>query len=452
MRLRWPIGMLLCACAVAPGTVRAQTNPPAQAPEAAAAAPPAVPAAPTVAAPATPDATAVPEAAPKPAEASATPQAAQSSAAAQPAPAAQPSSDANATQAPVTTPPATSGPEAAATATTQPPVPATEGAPAETEHAEGEKPTLPWSAALIWRQGYVIAGLAPNAYRTFNPTYTWTFIGLAGYRFDKDTSFSVFQPAVVELTDSATTNTRQELWFLDTILDLSHTFYEMEPVKDAQTLKLGAGVGASLPLSKASQAEGMIFAPRARVGATYDFKHVLEGLGLGADFYYSRRLLTSNTLAAAGPYSCSIVNETLSHPCTRLDSFPSTQDELLAIASADLGVSSKLHVGLQLWFYWDHSASLATATFTDPSGGTNPLTLNDGSTTHWHNSRLFTTSVSYAFTQWFTAGLRITNTFNERSPNGALRAPLNPLDTLVGVDLSVSFDKLYMSTRGHGGS
>src|SRR5436190_14574869 len=242
MRLRWPIGILLCACAVAPGAVRAQTNPPTQ-PEAAPPAPPAVPAAaPTAAAPATPDATAVPEAAPKSADTSATPQAAQPAAAAQRAPAEQSSSDANATQAPVTTPPATSGPAAVATETTQPPVPATEGAAAETEHAEGEKPTLPWSAALIWRQGYVIAGLAPNAYQTFNPTYTWTFIGLAGYRFDKDTSFSVFQPAVVELTDSATTSTRQELWFLDTILDLSHTFYEMEPVKDAQTLKLGAGV------------------------------------------------------------------------------------------------------------------------------------------------------------------------------------------------------------------
>ena len=62
------------------------------------------------------------------------------------------------------------------------------------------------------------------------------------------------------------------------------------------------------------------------------------------------------------------------------------------------------------------------------------------------------TRLAYAFTEWFTAGARITNTFSERSPDGELRAPLNPLDTRVGVDLSVSFDKLYMSTRGHGGS
>jgi hypothetical protein len=441
--------MLLCACAIAPGAARAQASPPAQPPETAPVAAPAVPTA-SAAPPGTAqDTTAAPASPSEPAAADTT----AAPHAAQPAPAAQPSSDADATQTPVTTPPPPTGLEGAAAETAQPPAPTSEGgAAAEAGYAGGGNALLPWSAALIWRQGYVVAGLDRNAYQSFNPTYTWTFLAFGVYRFDKKTSLSLIQPATVELTDSATTSTRQELWFLDTILELSHTFYEMEPVKDAQTLKLSAGAGASLPLSKASQAEGMIFAPRVRGGASYEFRHVLGGLGLGADMYYSRRLLTSNTLAATGPYSCATVNETLSHPCTRLDSFPSTQDELLAIASADLGVSSKLHVGLQLWFYWDHSAELATATFTDPSGGTNPLTLEDGSTTHWHNSRLFTTSVSYAFTEWFTGGLRVTNTFNERSPNGELRAPLNPLDTLVGVDLSVSFDKLYMSTRGHGGS
>src|SRR4051812_36591292 len=226
MTLRWPIGILLCACVSASGAVRAQTNPPPQTPQPA---------------PAGPE---------------------QPSAGEQPAPAVQQNSDANATQAPVAVEPTASGPDTAAAATSQPPVPAPEGAKAEAEQGEAEKAKLPWSASLIWRQGYVVAGLDRTAYQSFNPTYTWTFLALLGYRFDKDTTLSLIQPATIELTDSASTNTRQELWFLDTILDLSHTFYEMEPVKDDQTLKLGAGVGVSLPLSKASQAESMIFAPR----------------------------------------------------------------------------------------------------------------------------------------------------------------------------------------------
>jgi hypothetical protein len=310
---------------------------------------------------------------------------------------------------------------------------------------------VPWSAALVWRQGYVVAGLDRSVGQSFNPTYQWTFLGLLGYHLDKDTAIGLIQPATVELTDSNTTNTRQEFWMLDTILDLSHTFYEYQPVAD-QTLKLSGGVGALLPLSKTSQAESMIFAPRLRGGGGYEWKHVLAGLGLSADVTYMRRFLSSNTIAATGPYSCATIDETLSHGCTRLDSFPSTRDEVLFIFAGDLGLSSKVHFGMQLWFYWDYSATLGTATFTDPSGGVSPIKLSDASTTHWHDSRLFTFSLSYAFTDWFTGAARVTNTFSERSPDASLRAPFNPLDTTVGIDMSVSFDKLYLSTRGHGGS
>src|SRR5262249_30086363 len=109
-----------------------------------------------------------------------------------PATAAQPGAEGGAQQTPaVTSPPAPSGPATTATITAQPPVPATEGAASESEKAADEKPTLPWSAALIWRQGYVVAGFDRGTGQTFNPTYTWTFIALLGYELDKDTSLSL---------------------------------------------------------------------------------------------------------------------------------------------------------------------------------------------------------------------------------------------------------------------
>jgi hypothetical protein len=448
--------MLLLACALAPALARAQATAPAQTQEPVPAKPPlpatpAAPSAPADAPPAATDAHGVKT--PAATQPAATAPAATPAAQQQPAgaPVAQASSDNGAAQPPVTPAPPPSSPQTTSESTAQPPVPATEGTATEGAQAEAEKPTLPWSAALIWRQGYVVAGFDRGVGQSFNPTYTWTFLGLFGYRFDKNTSLSVFQPVTIELTDSQTTNTRQELWVLDTILDLSHTFYEMQPVTD-QTFKFSAGVGGLLPLSKTSQAESMYFAPRVRSGVEYDFKHVLHGLGLSADATYMRRLLGSNVIAAQGPYSCATVNESLSHPCTSLDSAPSTVDEILFITAADLSISSKWRAGMQLWFYWDHSESFGTVTFTEASGGINPLKLTDTSPTHWHNSRLFTFSLGYAFTDWFTAGARLTNSFGERSPNSNLRAPFNPLDTVVGIDMSVSFDKLYMSTRGHGGS
>ena len=148
MRLRWPIRMLLCACAFAPASVRAQTNPAAQAPETA------------------------PGAAARPHRRRRLRRTRHRS---RPPPnQRRPPARAGATSAPrrEAAQPGAEGTQAAPPHDAarhradpkphrrrgQPPVPATEGASNRNRASETRNRRLPWSATLIWRQGYVVAG------------------------------------------------------------------------------------------------------------------------------------------------------------------------------------------------------------------------------------------------------------------------------------------------------
>jgi hypothetical protein len=75
--------------------------------------------------------------------------------------------------------------------------------------------------------------------------------------------------------------------------------------------------------------------------------------------------------------------------------------------------------------------------------------VGDLSTTHSRNSRWLLFGLGYKITEWFSATARLTNIFSERGMAGQLRAPLNPIDTVIGLELAVSFDQLYLSTQPH---
>jgi hypothetical protein len=367
-----------------------------------------------------------------------------------PPPSAQPGEQQpSAPSAPVTTAPpvpapASAVPAAQAASATGPEDVASESGP----ESVAEEQLPPWSANLIWSQAYVAAGFAPSAYPTFNPTYSWSFILALAYQFDKANAVSLTQISAIELTDSDSTNTRQEFQLFDTLAEYAHKFsYELDTER---AFALTGGAGLVFPLSKTSQAATMILGTRARVSGGYTTKSVLSGLDTALTFYYLRRFTSSDTLAAESPFPCNRLGDP-AQSCSYLGGSSNVRDVLMLGAEGTLKLTSKLALGAQFYFYFARATSLAGTI--DGMIDTGPVQITDMSATHWRNTRWLVFTLSYAFTDWFGAGARVSNYFSERNPdNGSLRAPLNPLDTLIGLDLTVSFDQLYMNTRGHVGN
>jgi hypothetical protein len=309
---------------------------------------------------------------------------------------------------------------------------------------EAEKPQLPWMGSFSWTQGYTAAGLAPGSTQTFNPTYAWAFLLTAGYNFDKATALIVNQYAVLELTDSDTTNTRQELALYDTTADVSHKLhYELNP---HQELALVGALGLGFPTSKTSQAASLILTTRARIGAAYSWKRVLHGLEVGPSFSYWRRFNSSNTLAAESRFPCDRTGSA-SQDCFALGSASTSRDVFLLGLDGNLSLTDKWVAGVSLTFFWILARPLSS---TEEMTLTGPVPVSDASITHARNTRWLLLSLGYKITDWFSATARVTNIFSERGPAGQLRGPLNPIDTVLGLDLAISFDQLYLSSHGHG--
>jgi hypothetical protein len=317
--------------------------------------------------------------------------------------------------------------------------------PIEAEQEEWESGP-PWRAMLTWGQSYTAAGVAPAAYPTFDPTYAWSFLLALGYQFDKRNEISLTQVAAIELTDSNSTNTRQEFLLLDTLAEYAHNLsYELDA---DQSLALTGGAGLVFPTSKSSQAATLILGTRARIAGGYTTKRVLQGLETLLTVSYLHRFTSSNTVSAEAAFPCnSLVDAAQS--CAFLGGSTNVRDVLMLGVDGQLKLTDALMLGAQVSFFFGRAIGLGDAFDTMIDSGV--VRIEDNSTTHWRNTRWLIFSLGYAFTDWFTAEARVTNIFSERSPDGTLRAPFNPLDTLLGLDLTVSFDQLYMNTRGHGG-
>jgi hypothetical protein len=308
-----------------------------------------------------------------------------------------------------------------------------------------KKPWPPWTAAFSWSQGYAAAGLSRGSYQTFDPTYSFSFLLTVGYNFDQDTALTLNQYAVVELTDSDTTTSRQQFQLWDTSADLSHK--RAYTLDSNQHLTLAGSVGLVFPTSKASQAATLILGTRARAGVTYRRKDVLHGFDVGPSVGYQRRWNSSNTVEAASSFPCALTGRDASQDCASLGSVSTTRDVILLGLDSTLELTDQLVAGLSLTFFWTLAHSLGT--YEETATLTGPVTIGDASTTHWRNSRWLLLSLGYRVTDWFTATARIIDIFAERGPNGRLRGPFNPLDTVLGLELSVSFDQLYSSTHRH---
>jgi hypothetical protein len=347
---------------------------------------------------------------------------------------------------PPVAPPAAPSPTAVDTAARAASATGTER-PITEEEEEWKRGAPAWRAMLTWGQSYTAAGVAPSAYPTFNPTYAWSFLLALGYDFDEANALSLTQIAALELTDSETTNTRQEFLLLDTLAEYAHKF---DVALDGdQSLALIGGAGVVLPTSKSSRAATMILGTRARVSGGYTNEHVLHGLDAMLTFSLLHRFTSANTVSAEAPYPCNRLADA-SAACSFLGGSTNVRDLLMLGLDGHLKMTDELYLGAQLSFFFGRAIGLGDTFETMIDTGV--VQIDDNSTTHWRNTRWLIFSLGYTFTDWFSAEARVTNIFSERSPDGSLRAPFNPLDTLLGLDLTVSFDQLYMNARGHGGT
>jgi hypothetical protein len=309
-----------------------------------------------------------------------------------------------------------------------------------------DRAPLAWHASLLWDHSYNSAGLFRAAGQTFNPTYAWDIRLSGGYNFSRDTQLAVLLPISLELTDSDSTSTRQQVILGDVGIDLMHTFLRLSP-REGQDLKLSAGGRLLLPTSLASQAATTVVATRARFLARYVFERVLHGLLTAIDLRYTRRWNSSSTGVVDTPFPCTLGAADPGDSCTHMGG-ATTADAFLLGAGAMLGFAQNWTVGFDASLGWVRAHSLGEDSVLIETG---PVALGDNSKTHWRNSRLMEITVGYDFASWFNLQALLSNDFSERGPNGRYRAPFQPYDTAVGLRLQLSFDELYLSTRTHAG-
>jgi hypothetical protein len=317
-----------------------------------------------------------------------------------------------------------------------------------TEASDDEKEELPWSARVEWGQSYNAGGLTRGGEQTNNPEYVWDFLVALGYKLDKLTRLSLRQPLSVELTDSDTTNTRQELWLLDTTLDATRDLWLHKLKQGGGAFALVGGLGLVFPVSPSSQAAHLILGTRAKVGFGYSKKNVLHGLGAGTSFAYLRRWASSNQVNTDTPYACRINSDDIADNCSHLGGLSTRRDVLLLEVHGDVRPLAQLAVNASFSLGWNRGHDLADSDVTTSTG--NVVHLEDQSTTHWRNTREIALSVAYDFTDWFSASASATNSFRERGPDGELRAPFHATDIAFGLTLSLSIDQLYLAQRGRG--
>lgn len=310
--------------------------------------------------------------------------------------------------------------------------------------SEEEESPLPWSASIEWGQSYNANGLMRDSQRSFDPQYVWDFLLALGYRLDPLTKLALRQPLTVELTDSDSTASRQELWMLDTTLDLTRQLWKVKPV--GQAWVVSGGVGLVLPISPASQAANVILGTRAKLGLSYDTKRVMHGLSAGTGIAYLRRWAGSNTVSIDDTSNaCLVGSDDISHSCTHQGGASTTRDVIKLDVHGELAPIDKLTLSASFSLGWNLAHGLADANIPISTGTS--VHLEDTSTTHWRNTREIALGVGYKFTDWFSAEANAVNGFSERGPDGELRGPFHAVDIALGLNLILNVDQLYLAGR-----
>jgi len=310
---------------------------------------------------------------------------------------------------------------------------------------EDESSSLPWrGTSFTFSQSLNAAALSQSAQLSYDPTYSWAFILEPRWYFNKTTYVSIDQRLLLELTDSDTTLHRQRALLSDTVLALDTRLLEGKYPRFGSLAVIG-GEALVAPTSLSSQASTMVVGARLRAGAQLDFKHVLKGLSVALQGRYLHRFLRDNVLQVEAPYPC-LTGGLAAQSCDALDSTTNVENALSSILSGALAVTDQLTIELLVWFTWSRGSNLADASVITQSGL--PVDLPDDSTTHWRNDRYIVLGADWNINDWLQLGLSVIDYFSERNPDGSLRSPGKPIDLLIGLSTSISFDKLYLATLG----
>ncbi len=319
--------------------------------------------------------------------------------------------------------------------------------PEEQPEEAGEGESLPWGFSLSWEQGYNAAGFHQGGQQSFNPEYAWAFGAAFRWNFeDSDFIFRWSQGLSLELTDSDSTVSRQQVLLGDSQLLLSHPF-EFE-LADDRSWSLDPSVGLFAPVSKASQAADIIVATRLGLSATYRYQGWLEGVSGNASFSYTRRWASSNVVSAEQAFPCTPAGREASLDCVHLGTSTTSRDLFVLLFRAGASITEELSAGAAISFGWNLSHPLATVEREIESGTV--LQLQDDET-HLRTSRVITADIGYSVLPWLSTSAFVRNSFGELGPDGQRRGPFNPVDTVVGTELSVSIDQLYLGSSGDGG-
>jgi hypothetical protein len=314
--------------------------------------------------------------------------------------------------------------------------------PEERGGSDGE----PWSLSLSWDQGYNAAGFDQGGEQSFNPEYAWGFRLGFGWDFeDSDFVFSWSQGLAVELTDSDSTVTRQELLLTDMTLGLAHPF-EFE-LADDRRWTLSPRIALLAPISKASQAADVIVGTQLGATASYSYDAWLQGVTLSSNAGYTRRWASSNVASAQVPFPCLPAGAEASIDCVHLGSSTTSRDLFSIGVGVSAGITEELSAGLDVTFGWTLGHGLAEIEREIDSGST--LRFGDDET-HLRTSRTITFNLGYAFLPWLSTSLFVNNGFSELGPDGERRTPFNAVDTVVGTAVTLSIDQLVLESRGDG--
>ncbi|MGD8858576.1 MAG: hypothetical protein PVI30_01095 [Myxococcales bacterium] len=345
----------------------------------------------------------------------------------------------SASPAPAPPPTATPTPTPSPTVGARPTPQEAPGEEEDEEATDGASARVPWNVALAWTQGYNAAGLTRGGEQSFNPEYSWSFLLRAGYRFpDTQYQVSVVQPYLLELTESEITTSSQEFQAGDTSLRVNDLrFFTLT---EDSTLVLIPTAAIGLPTSDASDAATMVLSTGANVTGLVTYSKWLEGVNAGLSLTYSRRWNSSNTVRATKPFPCVLGNQDASQDCVHLGGSSTTRDVFVLGVSANANFSSTLSANLSVGFGWNLAYPLADARITTITDA--EYTLPDQSLTHWRNSRTIRIGLNYFFEPWLIGAAFVRNAFSERGPDGTLRAPFEPLDTVLGTTLTLNTDGL----------
>ena len=325
---------------------------------------------------------------------------------------------------------------------------------------EAEEEKLPFRGSIFfWDHSYNVGALG-LPYR--NPTYTWWFSFRPRWYFGEDYYAAARFDAYYELTDSDSTTTNRQLDLGDAILSFGRP-----KIVELEHIRLGATASLTLPLSIASRANGLIAGTGLSVRATREFEDIAEGVTLDASFGYTHYWNTGNTLtrddAGAGavtpagstssgfatdPVTCATAQQAGpdgSTPEGACSGGASTvSDSFILTLTGSIAPIKRMSIDLSYSWWWRAARRLADATV-DVMG--HPVTLTDGSATHWRNLQVFSVSVGYDIVPWLNASLSFGTLTPQLSSNGRFRNPFWDPDTAVDLNLTVALDELYKVFR-----